>query len=497
MRVVVVGGGPGGCAFAGTLASSSDHEVVLLEAGPDFGPFDDQRWPFELLDSRRIPLTYDWGLENADGGSDRRYRLERARVLGGCSAHNGCSAVRGLRADFEGWANVAGDLWRPESLLADFAAVEARLEVRRYPPEEVTPFQRDVHAAALAAGFPASRDMNDIDEGAAAAICPVNKRGGVRWNAAFGFVDPVRGRANFPIVDHAEIEAVLLRDGRAVGVKGTRRGAAFEIGADVVVLAAGAYGSPMILMRSGIGDPALLGPAGIATVHALPGVGRNLQDHPCAILGYRAAKDLVERMVAHEASSLAYDEGVIVKAQSRPDGPVDLHVFSCGGRTADQGWYWELWVGLLTPDSRGLIRPLRDGGGLCFAIEHRHFTDPAGRDLDRILSGIGHARRIAAAGPLSLSLEAETTPGRSVTGEALSDWVRAAHLHYFHPAGSCAMGRDPAAEAVTDQFGRVHGIPGLMVADASIMPRVTAANTNIPTAMIGHRLARYFAEAIG
>jgi choline dehydrogenase len=318
----------------------------------------------------------------------------------------------------------------------------------------------------------------------------------VRWNAAFGFVDPVRGRPGFSIIDQAEVEAVLLDGSRAVGVRGRRCGEPFEVGADAVVLAAGAYGSPMILMRSGIGDPALLGPAGIPLAHALPGVGRNLQDHPCAVLGYWAAMELVERMMGHEQAQLAFDEGVIVKAQSQPGGPVDLHVFSCGGRMAESGWYWELWVGLLTPDSRGLIRPLRDGAGLRFAIEHRHFSDPGGRDLDRILAGIGHARRIAAAEPLRRSLETETAPGHSVTGGALADWVRASHVHYFHPAGSCAMGRDPAAGAVTDQYGRVHGIAGLMVADASLMPRVTAANTNIPTAMIGHRLARHFTETI-
>ena len=108
MRIVVVGGGTGGCAFAGTLARTSGNEVVLLEAGPDYGPFDRHGWPSELLDSRRIPASHDWGLENEDAGRERRYPLPRARVLGGCSAHNGCSAVQGLRGDFEGWASTGG-----------------------------------------------------------------------------------------------------------------------------------------------------------------------------------------------------------------------------------------------------------------------------------------------------------------------------------------------------------------------------------------------------
>lgn len=493
MRIVVVGGGTGGATFAGTVARLTKHDVVLAEAGADYGPFDGLAWPSELLDSRRIPTTHDWGLEDENPVTGRRFLVMRARVLGGCSAHNGCSAVRGLRSDFDGWADVSGPFWAANDMLADLEAVEKALRVRRYDISEITPFQQDVHASALAAGFPVSHDINDIDEGAGASICPVNKVGGVRWNAAFAFVDPVRKQSNFSIVDHFEARELLFQSGKVAGVRGLRNGTQTDIPADLVVLAAGAYGSPTILLRSGIGDGDTLRDAGIAVRHDLKGVGRNLQDHPCTVLDYEAEPALIERMIAYETSRLAFDEGIIVKDRSTDaKTPVDIHIFSCGGRRFEpQGWYWQLWVGLMTARARGQVRPVRRDGALHFAIEHNHLSDEAGHDMRVMMSGIASARRIAAAEPLAGMLKSETLPGPAVEGAALETWARDTHVCYFHPAGSCPIGNDPKAGAVVDEKCRVHGLEGVMVADASVMPQITAANTNIPTAALAHRLARH------
>ncbi len=499
MKVVVIGGGTGGCAFAGTLAARSRHEVVLVEAGPDYGPHSTTAWPAELLDSRGIPTTHDWGLVNEDAGSSRRYALERARVIGGCSSHNGCSAVRGLRSDYAGWARSLGDFWSPDALLEDFQAIDRALNVRTYASGEITPFQDDVYAAALATGFPASRDINDLDEGVAASICPVNKRGDTRWNAAFAFIDPVRGQGNFSIVDRCEVLDLLMSGNRVTGLRGRRDGRLIEIEADLIVLAGGAYGSPILLQRAGIGDAATLAAAEIPVRHHLPGVGRNLQDHPCAVLDYRAHPDLIARMMAHERAATAFEEGIIVKARSsRATSPVDLHIFSCGGRTGDdRQWFWQLWVGLMTEQSRGCILPERRDDALHFTIQHRHFSDPAGHDMAVICEGIEIARRIAAQEPLAAMLASETAPGADLDASALPDWIRQSYLHYWHPAGSCAMGTDPNQGAVTDAYGRVHGLKGLMIADASIMPVIPAANTNLPTAMLAHRLARHVDQMNG
>jgi choline dehydrogenase len=496
MRIVVVGGGTGGSTFAGTVARLTKHDVVLAEAGADYGPFDGLAWPSELLDSRRIPTTHDWGLENEDPASGRRFVVMRAKVLGGCSAHNGCSAVRGLRSDFDGWAKVSGPFWAANDVLADLEAVEKALRVRRYDIAEITPFQQDVYASALAAGFPVSHNINDIDEGVGASICPVNKVGGVRWNAAFAFVDPVRKQSNFSIVDHFAAQELLFKSGKIAGVRGLRHGKPLDIDADLVVLAAGAYGSPAILLRSGIGDGDTLRDAGITVRHELPGVGRNLQDHPCTVLDYEAKPELIARMIDFEKSRLAFDEAIIVKDRSaEAANPVDIHIFSCGGRRFEpQGWYWQLWVGLLTARSRGQVRPVRRNGELHFAIEHNHLSDEAGHDMRVMMSGIASARRIAAAAPLAGMLKEELAPGPAMKGAALEQWARDNHVCYFHPAGSCPIGTEPKSGAVVDEMCRVHGVTGVMVADASVMPQVTAANTNIPTAAMAYRLARHIDE---
>ncbi|HVY99716.1 MAG TPA: GMC family oxidoreductase [Dongiaceae bacterium] len=492
MRVIVVGGGTGGATFAGTLAGSGRHDVVLVEAGADFGPFAGHNWPFELLDSRHIPDTCDWGLFNEDVAGGRTYALPRAKVMGGCSSHNGCSSVRGTRWDFDRWASEVDAFWRADSLIEDFAAVEAALNVHGYGPDDTTPFQQAFFQAALQAGLPASRDMNDLDEGPGASLCPVNKRGGIRWNAAFAFVDPVRGRDNFSIVDHLEVDAVVFDGDRACGISGRRLGKPVEIAGDVVVLAAGAYGTPELLMRSGVGAGARLAAAGIRPRHELPGVGENLQDHPSAVLLYRATERLIDAMVAYEKQRMAFDEAVIVKLQSPfADGPLDIHVFANGGRRPQPaGWGWEIWCGLLSPRSRGRILPSAGEGGPTFRIQHNHFTDPEGNDLRAVLWSIDRARAFMATDAMKPYFERETEPGADRTGEALGDWARAHHTNYFHPAGTCAMGR--GAAAVTDGLGRVHGLKGLMVADAALMPWITSGNTNIPVAAMAHRLARHF-----
>ncbi|MGE3832297.1 MAG: GMC oxidoreductase, partial [Parvibaculaceae bacterium] len=214
---------------------------------------------------------------------------------------------------------------------------------------------------------------------------------------------------------------------------------------------------------------------------------------------YEAEPALIERMIAYEKSRLAFDEGIIVKDRSaEAKTPVDIHIFSCGGRRFEpQGWYWQLWVGLMTARSRGQVRPMRRDGALHFAIEHNHLSDEAGHDMRVMMSGIASARRIAAAEPLASMLRSEIAPGPSVKDAALESWARDNHVCYFHPAGSCPIGNDPEAGAVVDEKCRVHGLKGVMVADASVMPQVTAANTNIPTAALAHRLARHIDAIAG
>jgi len=356
-RAVIIGGGTGGCAFTGRLVRSSCAEVMLLEAGPDYGPFDEFRWPAELLDTRCMPTTtHDWGLKNEDTVRSRTYPLERAKVIGGCSSHNGCSAVRGTRSDYARWAKATRGEWALDDLESDFEQIEHFLNVRTYSLEEITPFQRHVRSAAVNYGLPASPNINNFDEDEGVSVCPVNKRGGFRWNAAFAFLDPVRSKPNFRIVDGVEIDCLHLNGKRVAAAKGRRWGAPFEIEGDIFVVACGAYGTPLLLQRSGIGPPRDLGLAGIKVLVESPGVGYNLQDHPAVILRYAASQELISQMKTYEERNIPFEEGIVIKKRSSLATDVfDLHIFSSGGHVVGNPdeWYWELYVGLLLPKSRG------------------------------------------------------------------------------------------------------------------------------------------------
>ena len=243
---------------AGRLAAGSSGRTLLLEAGPDYGPAGSGRWPRDLLDAASSPLwSHDWGYTGEFGG--QVINFNRARVVGGCSAHNACAVVFGSRFDYDGWAAAGNPGWSARELAPLFASAWKQLRVRRVGLEELTPFQRICRDAIVANGIPAVEDFNDLDQDAGIAPFPVNIDGATRVNSAFGYVDPVRDR--LVVVGDAPVERVLIRGSRVAGVAVPDGQRLEEIRASRVVLCAGAYGSPAILLRSGIG------PAGEAVRH--------------------------------------------------------------------------------------------------------------------------------------------------------------------------------------------------------------------------------------
>ena len=211
------------------------------------------------------------------------------------------------------------------------------------------------------------------------------------------------------------------------------------------------------------------------------------------ILRYAASRELISQMEIFESRNVAFEEGIIIKKRSRlaTDG-FDLQIFSCGGRVAGKAdeWYWELYVGLLSPNSRGAIMVAPGSRGSEFKISHNHFSDEKGNDVEAVLDGVRHARGIAATSPLRESLLAEKEPGPQVAGDGdIRAWIQDSHLHYWHPAGTCRMGPHRADGDVCSGRGQVHGVENLFIADASLMPVITAGNTNIPTALLGWRVA--------
>jgi choline dehydrogenase len=491
---LILGGGTAGCALAGLIAERSSDTILLLEAGPDYGPLGEGRWPRELLDARRLPVSHDWGYDSGPFLKDRRVPYERARVIGGCSAHNGCSAVWGTRWDYDGWAKMGNAGWSAGEVLPMLRSIDRRLKVRRYAESEIPPYQRAVYEAARAVGFAASADMNDLTEDAAVAYCPVNNHRGVRWNTAFAYLDPVRARRGLTIRGGALIARLLVERGRVAGAEAIIDGVSTTVRARRTILAAGAYGSPAILLRSGIGDPERLEPLGIRTEHALPGVGRNLQDHPAVAVAFAGSPALQEITAEFERKNWTPEELVIVKARSRrATDSFDLHIFSEGGRVADgaDAWRWQIYVAGLLPRSRGEVRLASSDPAAAPVIEHRHLSDPEGADLAVLADGVEILNRIVAQAPLCELLGSALAPAVSGNRHALETWIRSQLVHYWHPVGSCAMGADPEAGAVVDARGKLHGLADGYVADASIMPTIPRANTNIPTILVAERIASW------
>jgi choline dehydrogenase len=489
---IVVGAGTAGAVVAGRLAAGSSEHTLLLEAGPDYGPADSGRWPYDLLDATSSPLwSHDWGYTGEFGG--QVIHFNRARVVGGCSAHNAAAVVFGSCFDYDGWAAAGNAGWSARELAPLFTSAWKQLRVRRVGPDELTPFQRICQDAIVANGIPAVEDFNNLDENAGVGAFPVNIDGGIRVNSAFGYVDPVRDR--LMVAGDAPVERVLVRDGRAVGVAVREGPRLAEIGASRVVLSAGAYGSPAILLRSGIGPASELIAIGVEPALDLPGVGRNLHDQPCVEVHYEGTGELVGEMERHQAETgWQPHEQVIAKFPSTGCRQgFDLHIYPVGGRsgTGAPVWGWTLGIACLAPLSRGSVRLTGPGLDDKLVIDHRYLSDPGGYDRARLAEGVGRVREMAQVPELRRLLGREMRPGPEVSGtRAIERFLDHAAVHYYHPAGSCKMGPASDLDSVVDSEGRVHGIEGLFVADASLMPSVTSGNTNMPTTVIGERIAR-------
>lgn len=498
---VVVGGGTSGAVVAGRLVEGSSRSVLVLEAGPDYGPLEGGRWPAPLLDARYLSIDdHDWRYVSAARHGQPRLRLERARVVGGCSSHNGCAAVWGHRSDYDGWATRGNHGWSADDLRPHFERAGQRMRVRLPGSAEVGPFHEAVLAAGPAAGLPRTDDLDDLDGGVGMCLSPVNtvRRGAevIRWNAAFAYLDPVRGSDRLTILGNAMVDWIAIERGRAVALEARVGGEPVRIECGEVVLAGGAYGSPSLLLRSGVGPPEQLGGLGIRVVRALPGVGANLHDHPALTLVYAGTERLIRSLGAF--GQPLREEGTIAKARSSLCQDVfDLHLYPFGGPywNRDGTWMFAIPAACMTPRSRGALRLASADPAEAPIIDHAYLTDPEDRDLAVLLDGIDLARELARQSPLADLLGPETSPGlETIDRDQLRAWIRGRAVHYYHPVGTCKMGPADDPTAVVDARGRVHGLAGLRVADASVMPVVPRANTNVPCVVVGEKIASVMLE---
>jgi choline dehydrogenase-like flavoprotein len=448
------------------LSENPDRNVCLLEAGPDYGPLSEGRWPAEILDARTSAPTHLWEAGAADG------RTLGGKVLGGSSSVNACMVVQGTSADYDEW----GADWSYESLRPYLQWARAMLRTAPANTSAPGPFHVAFVEAAQALGFPPLDDLDDLDRPVGVGSFPANVVDGARWNAALAYLDAGRARPNLTVLPDTLVDRVVLRAGRAVGVLDAE-GHLHE--AEVVVLAAGAYFSPAILLRSGIGPHATLERLALPVVADLP-VGERLLDHCGVNVAWAPSGDLRDDTERRAADGELFAPHALMKAASRgcPAEAWDLHLVTWIAASDEPGeWEANVMVFLMKPSSHGRLTLRSSDPSDLPAVERGFLSDPA--DLAPIVEGLELARELAWTAPLAGLLASEQRPG-TVPPE---EYVRSAVRGYFHPAGTCAIGQ------VVDRGCRVLGIEGLFVVDASVMPTIPRANTNLTTAAIAERIA--------
>jgi choline dehydrogenase len=433
--VLVLGGGAAGCALAARVSENPDRTVCLVEAGPDYGHLSDGRWPADILDPRWLALeSHLWERDDEDDRSQAR-----ARIIGGCSAHNACVLLEGTPADYE-W----GGPWTYEAFAPYLRRAYETLRGHVLADEELTPWHR------------AFRDAGGGDS----IVHPVNIVDGVRWHTGFAYLDPARSRENLTVRGGTLADRVLVEDGRAAGAVAGGR----ELQADVVVVSAGAYGSPGILLRSGLGAD-------------LP-VGEGLVDHVGVGAAWEPTQRLLDETAAHEAEHGLYMGQVTVAARSRscPAGTRDLFVFPA----LDIGPEISGAAFAMKPRSQGSVRLNGPDPEAPLRIDHGFLRDE--RDVKTVTEAFEQLRELAESDEVRPYRGAELRPGKEVGAE---EHARETARGFFHPVGTCAIG------SVVDERCRVLGFENLYVVDASAIPEIPSANTNLTTVALAERAAEW------
>ncbi len=497
--VVIVGAGPAGCVAARRLTDDPWRRVALVEAGPDYGP-DATAWPADLRDPTNIwPESHPWGYLHAGRPANRPLPLPRARVVGGSSTINACIWVRGSAVDYDDWAALGNPDWSFADLLPYFNQAETDpiggplhgsdgpIPIFRQAEADLSPVDRGLAAAAATLGMPFVADLNgDPVQRPCIGPTPKNIAAGMRMNAAFTYLAPVRSRANLTLFADTLVDRVCFADGRATGVR-TADGR--EIRGREVVLSAGAYCSPAILLRSGIGPAADLQGLGVPVVADRPGVGEHLLDHPNIV--FSQEDDLAAYWVKPQFAPTAPSTvSTLLKARSRQAvEEVDLYIVPGQFQNEERGrWFAWFALNLEVSRSRGHVRLTAQDPTATLDIDHAYLSEPS--ELEACCDGIELIAHLAATPPLADMIEdiPGTTPAWRDRDE-LRAWVLDHVATCFHPSSTCRMGPEEDPRAVVDHEGRVYGVAGLRVIDAAVFPTTPRANLHCTVVAVAEKLA--------
>jgi choline dehydrogenase len=533
--VVIVGAGPAGCVLASRLSEDASRSVALIEAGPDYGT-DRAAWPSDLRDPWQIWRdSHTWGFTHANRPTDRPSPLARAKVVGGSSTVNGCVWLRGSAADYDQWAELGNRGWAWADMLRYFRKIESDplggdlhgidglVPVYRVDTTNLNPVDQAFVATAYELGFDYVADANGAPgQRPGVGPLPKNIADGERINAAFTYLAQARGRDNLTIIPDTHVDKVafgytgvyglLSPDGRvitrddegvAVGDKllytGRNAVGVYPAGKNwaimgrEVIIATGAYCSPAILMRSGIGPAARLQELGIPVIADRPGVGEHLLDHPNINEAFVRDFEIKPEFAPAVKSYMP----LVVKGRANAsDSEIDYHLYL--GQVFDEerdAWVFWMSVPLQWATSRGRVRIISTDPYAAPEIDHNWLSDPV--DLEALCDGVELCSRLASTPPLSNMLvpgSGELPPWQD--RHALRAWVRDNVSTTWHPSSTCRMGPADDPMAVVDNEGRVYGVSNLRVVDASIFPTGPRANLHCTVTAVAERIADLIHEPI-